>query len=293
MNYPKREIDFDFSVSKSDLNTAKENEKKVIRKLKIAFILLLILTSLSYYFLISNKGGFTSYYNKIIFTVVMVVIFTISFVVLFIHLNAQVRLKHYLKYYSFYDTLQFLVLVVVFIIFLQMFVIKTASISGESMDPTLNNGDEVLIFQAPLGFKNNDIVVIDATNYSRGSSDDLTMKQYYIKRIKAIPGDKVELKNLYNSVYEIYINGTKLDGNYKIDNISVLDMEEDNLEVIVPNGAYFLLGDNVENSRDSKSFGFVLKEDIIGKVNFRFWRKFGLLKWFSGIQDIWRKPKEK
>ncbi|HHV33515.1 MAG TPA: signal peptidase I [Acholeplasma sp.] len=282
MNFTNKEIEYDFSVSSEDRTSATTNKKKVIKKLKIAFFLLLALLLLTYYFLVTGGGRFSSFYTKVIFTGILLVAFLLTFVVLYIHLNADVKLKHFLNYFKFYDIIQFLLLTIFIIVFLQIFIFKTASISGSSMDPTLKHGDEVFILQWVNKYKNNDIVVIDATRYSSGNQMDLAEKHYYIKRIRGLPGDVLSLKQVNSTnTYEIEINGVSLKN---VDGEAITVKEESvhyqNLERMagkIPEGFYFLLGDGT-NSRDSKSFGFVDGDDILGTVNFRVWKKFGVVR---------------
>jgi len=298
MNFFKKEIFHDFSVKDKNQQKAKANKKKVINKLRIAFFLLLVLFVLSYYFLNNNGGKFSTFNNKVAYTISLFVIVFITAVILFMHLNYNFKLKHYIKHFQFYDIVQFLILTVFFIVFLQMFIFKTASISGPSMNPTLSDGDEVFIYQAATTYKTNDIVVVDATSYVNNGDNDLQEKEYYIKRIKAKPGDILGVReNAETKLYEITVNDKSLkDINGNV--ITVIYLSEQynkllELEGKIEEGNYFLLGDNTTNSRDSRSFGFIHEKDILGKVNFRIWRKFGRVKWFSGIQDIWLKPKEK
>ena len=107
MNFTNKEIEYDFSVSSEDRTSATTNKKKVIKKLKIAFFLLLALLLLTYYFLVTGGGRFSSFYTKVIFTGILLVAFLLTFVVLYIHLNADVKLKHFLNYFKFYDIIQF------------------------------------------------------------------------------------------------------------------------------------------------------------------------------------------
>lgn len=278
MNFTNKETDLDFSVRFEKEKTAKKYKKKVIRKMKIAFFLLLIIVIFTYFFLTIGGGRFTSFNNKLLFVSSLSAFFLIGFTLLYIHLNVDVKLKHYLEYYQLYDIIQFIVLTVVILVFFQMFIFKTASISGPSMLPTLKNGDEVFIVQTVRNYKKDDIVVIDASKYNSNEEDE-----YYVKRIKGLPGETFKLNQIgTTSNYEIVINNKSLkDINGDIITIIEGSVHYENLKQmpeLIPKGFYFLLGDNVEKSKDSRSFGLVRKEDLMGKVNFRIWRKFGIIK---------------
>lgn len=105
-------------------------------------------------------------------------------------------------------------------------------------------------------------------------------KKSYIKRVIAVPGDYVEIKN-----GGVYINGEKLQENYLQPGV-VTDMVQGNSDesyfnnFTVPDNCVFAMGDNRPGSTDCRSFGCIPLEKIEGKVLFRFWpfSKFGGVK---------------
>jgi signal peptidase I len=129
----------------------------------------------------------------------------------------------------------FLLFMLLFVIFLsQNF--KTVEVKGPSMEPTFTEKDHVLTSKAYWlvgDLKRGDIVVIRA----RDKSGD-----YYIKRINRIGGEAVDFINLPENYS--FTNG----------------------EYIVPPGEYYVLGDNRPVSEDSRVWGPVEKDEIIGKV---------------------------
>lgn len=129
------------------------------------------------------------------------------------------------------------------------------SVEGESMFPTLRNNDKLIIEKITYYFKNperGDIVVI---KYPADIS------QRFIKRIAAVAGDKVKIENNI-----LYINDKPQDEPYLLENT----MQDFN-EVTVPENTIFVLGDNRNNSVDSRSpdVGFVNKKLILGKAVLR------------------------
>lgn len=102
-----------------------------------------------------------------------------------------------------------------------------------------------------------------------------TGKKSYIKRVIALPGDYLEIKQGI-----VYINGEKLEENYLQDGV-VTDMAQANGEevfaITVPENYVFAMGDNRTGSTDCRSFGCIPLEKIEGTVSFRFWpfSKFG------------------
>lgn len=105
-------------------------------------------------------------------------------------------------------------------------------------------------------------------------------KKSYIKRVIAVPGDYVEIKN-----GGVYINGEKLQEDYLQPGV-VTDMVQGNSDesyfnnFTVPDNCVFAMGDNRPGSTDCRSFGCIPLEKIEGKVLFRFWpfSKFGGVK---------------
>ena len=117
-----------------------------------------------------------------------------------------------------------------------------------------------------------------------------TGKIYIIKRVIGMPGDKIQIKNGH-----VYINDKKLKEPYikdicAQDFISNIDvklsltgqpyMDGNSGALTVPKGHYFVMGDNRNNSRDSRYFGFLPRKQIIGRAMFRYWpiHRIGLIR---------------
>lgn len=135
--------------------------------------------------------------------------------------------------------------------------VKPGQVVGESMTNTLQNNDLVLI--SKMAYKSHapeykDIVVLN-TNIDNG--------RILIKRVIGVPGDTVEIKDNV-----VYVNGDKLDESY----IREPMVNNQDMKVVVPEGKIFVMGDNRNNSLDSRSLmvGMIdYKKDVIGKVMFR------------------------
>lgn len=147
------------------------------------------------------------------------------------------------------------------------YVFSLTIVSGISMEPTLHTGDRLIEWKLFKYFKEpqrGDIVIIKG---------DLTNNENYIKRLIAVGGDTVDIIN-----GSVYLNGEILDEPY-IDKQT--DVQNGN-HFVVPEGYYFVMGDNREgfHSYDSRSFGPVPKSYLQGKAVFRFFpfNKFGLIK---------------
>ena len=158
----------------------------------------------------------------------------------------------------FRDALKYIVTAaIIFLLFI--FVIGLQQVVGPSMSPTLKEGDVVVVNKLVYRFrdiKRNEIVVL--------SHDE----KYMIKRVIGIPGDYVEYKNNI-----LYINGQGYEESF-IDK-NVIHTDDFSLKDIgfnvIPEGKYFVVGDNRGDSLDSRSYGLVDKSKIIGKTMLRIW----------------------
>lgn len=112
------------------------------------------------------------------------------------------------------------------------------------MLPTLKNGDIVCIKKYKLDLNHNDIIVIRKNN------------KIIIKRLIGMPNDSIKIDNY------VYVNGKKIDDLY-IENVGNI-----NNEVHLKSNEYFVLGDNRENSIDSRfdEVGIILENEIIGEI---------------------------
>jgi signal peptidase I len=148
---------------------------------------------------------------------------------------------------------------------IRQFVAEARYIPAASMEPTLKINDRLIInkltyrFHAP---ERGDIVVFSPPEALRKEG----YKDAFIKRIIGIPGDRIEVKS-----GKVYINGKVLNENY-LDEASHYNWSSTALtpDGVVPGGHYLVLGDNRNNSYDSHYWGFVPRENIIGKATQRF-----------------------
>ncbi len=163
------------------------------------------------------------------------------------------------------EFLKIVVISLVIILPIRYFIIQPFYVKGASMEPTFHDHQYLIIdeigyrFNAP---KRGDIVVF---RYPQNP------QEYFIKRVIGLPEERVEIRD--GSVYiynDQYPEGFVLDESaYLADNIKTYDLSEE--IVTLHDGEYFVLGDNRNASKDSRSFGAVNKSFLTGRVMFRGW----------------------
>ncbi len=143
--------------------------------------------------------------------------------------------------------------------FLIVQVIKPTIVSGESMYPTLNDRDYLILNR--MAYKFGDIDRGDIIVFKSDLKQDNGKEKDLIKRVIAIPGDHLIIKDS-----KVYINGEVQNEPY-IHN----EYTSGDIDIVIPDNDVFVMGDNRENSRDSRSsdVGLVNESDIIGEVMIR------------------------
>ncbi len=138
--------------------------------------------------------------------------------------------------------------------------VKVGVVDGESMEPTYQDGNYVVINRQARNFEDNDIIAFNYSEKEAKYYEELSNHQneyqfnLHIKRILGIPGDEVEIKD--NS---LYINGEK-ESTASIPNLLI------DQKYTLGEDEYFVQGDNIDDSFDSRMHGPVAKEDIFGKI---------------------------
>lgn len=143
------------------------------------------------------------------------------------------------------------ILVIIFVVILFLYVVSFQQVVGPSMQTTLQEGNIVVV--SKLSYKFNDVKRGDILVFEYDGMKNL------IKRVIGLPGEKIEFKDNV-----LYINDEAYEEKYLND-----VKTEDYSSGIIPENQYIVLGDNRENSMDSRDIGPIKKEDIIGKVTFR------------------------
>ncbi|MDF2715393.1 MAG: putative signal peptidase, partial [Paenibacillus sp.] len=155
------------------------------------------------------------------------------------------------------------------VLLMNMYVIQMYKVDGESMIPTFRNHEYLLISKADRSFSHQDIVVIDSridrklSFFDRLLSNPILSKNVshlWIKRVIGMPGDELEFRN-----GELRRNGSILDEPYLQEAMAGVP----DARFIVQDNYVFVMGDNRNNSLDSRMIGPVPFSHVIGKTALR------------------------
>lgn len=153
------------------------------------------------------------------------------------------------------EVVETIVIALLIALVIRHFVVEVFVVDGKSMEPTLFTGERLLVNKFVYRLRNprpGDIIVF---RYPKNPERD------FIKRVVAVEGDTVEIAEGV-----VYVNGNELDEPY-VEYRDTSGIEPQ----VVPEGAVWVLGDNRNNSEDSRYFGEVPLENIKGRAFFRFW----------------------
>ena len=172
----------------------------------------------------------------------------------------------------------FIMAAAIFIV-VYMFLLQPHHVQGQSMLPTFHDNDYILTDKITYRFRNperGDIIVFRAPQNPRSD---------YIKRIVALPGEKIKIDKGHfyistaNGKYEL------LPEPYIATSVGTEggNLAHEDEEIIVPQDQYFVAGDNRNHSSDSRDWGTVPKESIVGRAWFRYWppQNMGLIRQVS------------
>ena len=145
------------------------------------------------------------------------------------------------------------------------FVAQTLTVRGESLEETFHDGDVVLVNK--ILYRVQDPKQFDMVVFKGNNSEE---NHYFIKRIVAVPGDKVLIKDGV-----LLVNGKELKNFPAFSEIKTPGLAKE--EIVLAEGEYFVMGDNCNNSEDSRvaSVGNIKRENLIGKVQMKLYHKKG------------------
>ena len=166
-------------------------------------------------------------------------------------------------FYVIWETIEVALIAIVSVLIIRTFLVQPFLVSGASIEPNFHNGDYLLIDELSYRFREPERGEVIVFHYPKDE------KYYYIKRIIGLPGEELEFKNGKITVFnEDFPKGMILTENY-------LPFYEEkasvNQKVKIGDNEYFVLGDNRDFSFDSRSWGAVKSNEVIGAVRLRLW----------------------
>lgn len=154
------------------------------------------------------------------------------------------------------------IIIVLMVVLIRTFIVTPIQVDGISMEPTLSDNQILLLKKYEKNYKRFDIVVVKLP------------EEKLIKRVIGLPGDTIEYKD-----NKLYVNGKYVKEPFQHGKTEDFEYELDGKKKI-PEGYYFVMGDNREHSVDSRIIGPVSKNKIVGKTNFSLFpfQKFGSIE---------------
>lgn len=166
---------------------------------------------------------------------------------------------------TIFELIESVLIAVVLALVIRFFLFEPFYIPSGSMEPTLQVEDKIIVNKIVYRFgepERGDIIVF---KYPLDPSRD------YIKRVIGLPGETLEIKES-----TVYIDGQAITENYLPSDTKFMDFGP----VSIPEDSYFMMGDNRNNSQDSRVWGTLPEDHIVGKAFLIFWpaNRIGLLK---------------
>jgi len=152
------------------------------------------------------------------------------------------------------ECIEFTVIAIVIVVPFRMFIAQPFIVNGLSMDPTFKNAEYLIVDQLTYHFHTPQRGSVLIFKYPKDTS------KYFIKRVIGLPGETVEIKK-----GRVTIKNTSNPEGFVLDEPYIKFPKQDDYSVTLDEENYYVLGDNRDGSADSRSWGPVPKEDIVGR----------------------------
>jgi len=160
------------------------------------------------------------------------------------------------------EIIKIIILTAIIVVPIRFFVFQPFIVQGISMDPNFRSGDYLIVDEISYRFRppqRGEVIVFKPF---------FNPSQRYIKRVIGLPGEEIDFENnkiiIKNSSGDLVLKEPYLPDDYQT-------LSKKYKHLVLGENEYFVLGDNREHSLDSRSFGPILKKDIIGRVVIRAW----------------------
>ena len=171
----------------------------------------------------------------------------------------------------FFDLIETVVMALAVFVIFYLFLFQPHQVKGSSMFPTFHDGEYILTDKFTYRLrepKRGEVIIFRAPGHEEYD---------YIKRIIGMPGDTIKIEN-----NKVVINNQVLDEAYLPSDYytSAGNFLRSGQSVTVPEDQFFALGDNRAHSSDSREWGFVPRQNLVGRAWFRYWppKRVGLIK---------------
>lgn len=160
------------------------------------------------------------------------------------------------------ELIEFVAIIFAILMAIRVFAAEPHKVDGSSMIPNFHTGDMILTNKLAArfsDFKRGEVIVLQ---------DPLNASKVFIKRVIGLPDETLKLSD-----GKIYINGQLIDEPYLPSGLLTPGQNflKNGEEVTVPEGNFFVMGDNRNNSSDSREWGFLKKDLVIGQALLRYW----------------------
>jgi len=164
-------------------------------------------------------------------------------------------------FHFIFEIVKIVVIALVIVLPIRFFIFQPFFVKGESMEPNFENGDYLIIDEISYRFRQPERGEVIVFKYPNNPS------QLFIKRVIGLPGETVSIKD--NQITIIKDSKTQVlsEKNYLSPSLKTWG----DMQVVLGNNEYFVMGDNRPFSYDSRRFGILPKDDIIGRVFLRAW----------------------
>lgn len=185
--------------------------------------------------------------------------------------------------YEIWQWIKAILAAVLIALVIRGFIFEPVLVDGPSMEPTLYTGEKLILYKLGSFFHSpdrGDIVVVEInegkfaflkflnkSNFAKKVLPTLIKEVDYIKRVIAVEGDEIDIKDGY-----VYINGEKIQEPYvQRDGATYIRTDVIAFPYKVPAGEIIVLGDNRVNSKDSREIGPIPVESVKGEAVYRLW----------------------
>ena len=170
----------------------------------------------------------------------------------------------------FLDIIETIVVALAIFVVIYLFFVQPHQVRGASMESNFHDGEYIMTDKISYRFgdpKRGQVIIFKAP---RNPELD------FIKRVIGLPGERIKVQN-----GKVYLNGALLNETYLDSTVTTLpgSFAREGQDVLVPAGQYLVFGDNRPHSSDSREWGYITKDEIIGRAFFRYWppKKVGLI----------------